>query len=109
MAEVYEMQDWESWEVPGRGSSPSGLRITTDVELPFAAADLLTVSVGPEGLEFLEEHLQVKIILTPAPGPRLAELFEQCSRFFIPVILTEVDFPNNRQRTWLASPRRARA
>ena len=102
--EVYELQDWESWEIPGAPGRPPRIRITCDTELPFARSDLLTACLGPEGIEFHAKDAQVVLLLTPMPQSKLRDLFEQSVKFFLPVVLTEVDFPNNAQRTWLASP-----
>lgn len=107
-ADIYELQEWESWEIPGEYGRPSSIRITTDTVLPFDAQDLLHVVLGPEGLEFQARGTEVTLVLTPAPGPALARLFAQCVACFLPVVLTEVDFPAKAQRTWLATPRAGR-
>lgn len=103
---IFELQDWESWEIPGEEGRPSRIRITTDTVLPFSRDDLLQTCLGPEGLEFHAKDAQVILILTPPPGPELSVLFLQSVKLFLPVVLTEVDFPRNAQRTWLAAPRR---
>lgn len=102
---LYELQDWESWEIPGEDGRPSRIRITTDTELPFHSSDLLQACLGPEGIEFHAKDAQAVLILTPLPGERLRQLFEESIRFFLPIVLTEVIFYANEQRTWLASPR----
>jgi hypothetical protein len=74
--------------------------------LPFDAGALLQVQLGPEGLEFIDSDREIKLVLGRPPGTALLALFEQCLRYFLPVVLTEVDFPAKRQRTWLAAPRK---
>lgn len=105
---VYELQEWESWEIPGEKGRPARVRITTDTELPFARSDLLTACIGAEGIEFQAKDAQIVLILTPMPQAHLRMLLEQSVKFFLPVVLTEVDFDNNAQRTWLASPTQPR-
>jgi hypothetical protein len=107
-ADIYELQEWESWEIPGEHGRPSNIRITTDTVLPFDTPDLLQVVSGPEGLEFQARDSGVTLVLTPLPGPVLVLLFAQCVDWFLPVVLTEVNFPAKTQRSWLATPRRAR-
>jgi hypothetical protein len=107
--QIYELTEWEAWEIPGVSGRPSSLRITTDFDLPFESSALLQVQLGAEGLEFVDADRQAKLVLGRAPGPKLLELFWQCNRYFLPVVLTEVDFPNKRQRTWLAAPRKSLA
>ena len=108
-SEIFELQHWEAWEVPASEGRPSGLRITTDVVLPFAGDTLLKVSLGTEGFEIHAPDLSITVLLTPRPGPKALALFEQSLAFFLPVALTEVDFPNQAERTWLAAPARAKA
>ena len=107
-AEIYELQEWESWEVPGENGRPSSIRITTDTALPFESQDLLQVTLEQEGLAFHARDRDVTVLLTPAPGSELAALFAQCVARFLPVVLTEVDFPADAQRTWLVGPRQLR-
>jgi hypothetical protein len=102
---IYELQEWESWEIPGEDGRPSRIRITTDTGLPFSRDDLLQVRIGAEGLEFHAKDAEVLLILTPSPAQQLTALFLESVKYFLPIVLTEVDFPNNVQRTWLAAPR----
>lgn len=105
--QVYELPEWEAWEIPGQAGRPSSLRITTDFDLPFGSSALLQVQLGPEGLEFLDADRQEKLVLGRYPESRLLHLFNESTRYFLPVVLTEVNFPENRQRTWLAAPRKS--
>jgi hypothetical protein len=104
--QVYELPDWEAWEIPGDSGRPSSLRITTDIDLPFHSSALLYVQLGAEGLEFLDADRRERLVLGREPGPELHALFFECTRYFLPVVLTEVDFAGKRQRTWLAAPRK---
>lgn len=105
--QVFELPEWEAWEIPDDVGRPSSLRITTDFDLPFRSEALLQVRLGSDGLEFIDGDRQERLVLGRMPGLHLLELFNQCTLYFLPVVLTEVDFPAKRQRTWLASPRKS--
>lgn len=104
--EVFELQDWEAWEIPETGGRPAGLRITTDVEMPFEASTLLKARLGLEGFEIEAPDLNITLVLIPRPSAGAVALFERSLAYLLPITFTEVDFPRNRQRTWLATPTR---
>ena len=99
------MHHWEAWAVPGAAPGVEGLRITTDSLLPFDNSSLLRVTLGREGFEFEDRDRAIVLLLLPYPGPEVLQLFSQCLVSGIPVTLTEIDFPNKQQRTWLAGSR----
>lgn len=103
--EQYELLDWEAWAIPGSNGGPDGIRITSDTELPFENSALLRVVLLEYGFEFQDRDGGTSVTLVPSPGPAVTALFAQCLKYALPVVLTEVDFFNKKQRTWLASPR----
>lgn len=95
----YELSEYEVWQTTVAGKN--SLRLTTDLLLPFDGGALLKASLLPQGLMLFDREQGLRLLLTPGLEGAALQLFQDCLKKGIPLILSEVRFPANEDRNWI--------